>query len=567
MLKASGSPMSVSLQTPDIISALATPPEGADVTLPADGIIMYNYKKVTVNINNPVGALMGLKLTAEPFGKIPPFAPDTQSGWKYSALEGAYYYDLPAANGTISVAIPLVEENNGGHVKLETYYYMVQNRGTEQESSERVSLDIFEFDIVNFKIQAISFVNWEKLNIDADYELPTPEWSMLDGRTAKPQPGVEYNASVSAPAAVARGRKLRLIVTYECHGEDSIKLSAECNPAISSCVYGGFAEVEIECPAFGIGYIIMDSETSSPTVTATLQDFKWKTRDATIGERVNPAEELSRETYHRIYTLYDHHHFIGVGGKIWDRNPWIPTLELGCNLAEGATTEDNLRAKIVQGIHDSTWRSWDNSKIYFGQRFYLKLKYSPTDYVIIVKPDPYDLAIYPLESSNTFWHKYDLTTMINLLQTNVADGFTADCSAFNGLAYILINHLGGSIYGKSIRDHQFPIPNSDLNENCVWPAGSVTVLEGGSFKQHWTLADNYTAPYNYYDATNMLPTSKISYNCPTQKEDANHNKLYDYALKLPETTFDQKGYLELFFTNPPSNLTIKKWRILSTRTQ
>ena len=177
----------LTLQDPsDVISVKAFLQDGSSSAVAQDGIIMYNTQYIRVSVNNKTGGLFGLRVMQNSFGTIAPLLTSGE-GWVRSELEGAYVYGLPVALGQTQVTIPLINENDGGHIKISVYFYLLNNLPDGTVEKQRVEVDSFEFDVINFKLQAIYFANGVVLNKDANSLVPKPEWSVIDGRTAEPR--------------------------------------------------------------------------------------------------------------------------------------------------------------------------------------------------------------------------------------------------------------------------------------------------------------------------------------------------------------------------------------------
>jgi len=234
----------------------------------------------------------------------------------------------------------------------------------------------------------------------------------------------------------------------------------------------------------------------------------------------SPLETI-QTTYHRVYTLYDEPKRIGWGNTPADQHPWIQTLEIATNLAQGATGEYSLKSKLLEGIYNSSWR-FVNNNIYFLNQLIWHIKYSPAGkeytskdykkYVYLAKYPPIAETISKINTS------FFLKNFIENLQGPLLNGDTADCKAYNSFYMVLIKHIGGTIYGVWQHDircvYYFWCLLENLTANCVnfvnichpqYPDYCVSVCEFKNPPPNCELYIEYTPEGYSYHVESPMP--------------------------------------------------------------
>jgi len=344
---------------------------------------------------------------------------------------------------------------------------------------------------------------------------------------------------------MVRNQQLQMSITYECSGIESLVLQAEEGNTITTETYGPIMPITIDCPPEQTSTLstlrtkTVSSAVAPGSVGAHLLKYNWGISD--IDGTGSPLETI-QTTYHRVYTLQDKPSRIGWTGT----KPWVPILEIGCNLAEGATGDWTVRAYLQEGIYNSLWTTKD---MYFLKKL-SAIHYDSGGASFV----PVKIRFYvPLIFYSTPFYLADL---LDYLQTSPwgKDALGFNCYSYNGLYLIASNQLGTPLYGRMIRTFS----SAFLGTKCLLPSGSTSAIGGESFETHFAVTENYTLPDKgiFWDSTNMYHQfGSTADPCPTDQDQ------YIYARKLAE----EDEYLPYFFTNDDIDTTWFFFRTINTR--
>ena len=333
-------------------------------------------------------------------------------------------------------------------------------------------------------------------------------------------------------------------ITYECSGIESLVLQAEEGNTITTETYGPIMPITIDCPPEQTSTLstlrtkTVSSAVAPGSVGAHLLKYNWGISD--IDGTGSPLETI-QTTYHRVYTLQDKPSRIGWTGT----KPWVPILEIGCNLAEGATGDWTVRAYLQEGIYNSLWTTKD---MYFLKKL-SAIHYDSGGASFV----PVKIRFYvPLIFYSTPFYLADL---LDYLQTSPwgKDALGFNCYSYNGLYLIVSNQLGTPLYGRFIAR---PIPPGEsyppyLSTKCLLPSGKSPKLD--DFETHFAVTENWTPIGEgllqglFWDSSNKFHCSggivdpcdgSTVEPCPT------FQNYYFYVKQIPQTF-----YLEYLFTN------------------
>ena len=402
-------------------------------------------------------------------------------------------------------------------MKIEVYYYLSDETGEKR----RFSVDEFNFRIINFKIKAIDFLS-QPLMVDANTEVPRIEWKLYE-RDLKPEPGVEYNNSVSAPVAVVKNNPLWMTVKYECNGADSLELFASCD-GNHDCPFSHINSETIVCN--GAGEIEMHSIYSSSTVDAYLSHYIWQITNISYGTTTINQPLFIQSTWHRIYNLYDHPKRYSFNKNF----PWIVPLEMIYTSLEeypvsNSSSVDDFREFLTKANYD---QNWYNKNIFFSNKILRKLDYDPIAYNYV---DPtYFFGLH-------YIHSLKLSNLIRDLKSINSESIKVDCRTFNSLTKTFAKFLG-------IDFSTFYIWNFTLKFNTykVLPSNSLNPREFLDLNAH--MANYYPDPWSeeayIYDSVFKIFNHQIcDYN--TQSDDPN---CYKYVLHIEQNEYETTTFQE-----------------------